>query len=69
MRSDIGFHPHSEKSAFYTLGNEIRTLVNEEKPAGKYELTWNAGNVPGGIYFCQLKSGNFVQTKKMVLMK
>ena len=51
------------------LGNEIETLVNEEKPAGTYELTWNAANLPSGVYFYQLKSGSFVETKKMVLMK
>ena len=39
------------------LGNEIETLVNEEKPAGTYELTWNAANIPSGVYFYTLKLG------------
>jgi hypothetical protein len=59
------------------LGNEIETLVNEEKQTGTYELTWYAGNLPSGVYFYQLRavdpstsSGqSFVETKKMVLMK
>ncbi len=51
------------------LGNEIETLVSEEKPAGTYELTWNAVNLPSGVYFYQLRAGNIVQTKKMVLIK
>ncbi|MGB5530586.1 MAG: M20/M25/M40 family metallo-hydrolase, partial [Ignavibacteriaceae bacterium] len=51
------------------LGNEIATLVNEEKPAGTYELTWNAEGLPSGVYFYQLRAGNFVETKKMVFMK
>ena len=51
------------------LGNEIATLVNEEKSSGEYELTFYAGNLPSGIYFYQLKIGSFVQTKKMILMK
>ena len=54
---------------FDVLGNEIETLVNEEKPAGTYELTWNAVNLPSGVYFYQLKAGSFVETNKMVLMK
>jgi len=51
------------------LGNKIETLVNEEKSVGTYEITWNAENLPSGVYFYQLKAGEFVQTKKMLLMK
>jgi hypothetical protein len=51
------------------LGKEIATLVNEEKPAGEYEVEFNGSNLPSGIYFYQLKAGQFSQTSKMVLMK
>ncbi|MHA2101430.1 MAG: T9SS type A sorting domain-containing protein, partial [Candidatus Kariarchaeaceae archaeon] len=51
------------------LGSEIITLVNEEKPLGSYEVEFNAANLPSGIYFYRLQAGNFVETKKMVLMK
>jgi len=56
------------------LGNEIATLVNEEKPAGEYEVIFNSHsgevrNLPSGIYFYQLKCGNFIETKKMILLK
>jgi len=51
------------------LGNEITTLVNEERPAGTYELTWNATNLPSGVYFYRLQAGFFVETKKMVLLR
>jgi len=59
------------------LGNEIETLVNEEKPAGKYEIEFNAANLPSrqgsaltsGVYFYQLKAGNYIETKKMILLK
>ena len=51
------------------LGNEISTLVNEEKPAGEYEINFNADNLPSGIYFYQLKSGNYSETKSMILLK
>jgi hypothetical protein len=62
---------------FDVLGIEIETLVNEEKSAGTYELNWNAENLPSGIYFCRLQTGDpstssgqsFVQTRKMILLK
>jgi hypothetical protein len=54
---------------FDVLGNEIEILVNEEKQTGTYELTWYAEQLPSGVYFYQLKTGSFIETKKMVLMK
>jgi len=51
------------------LGNEITTLVNEEKPTGSYEVEFNAANLPSGIYFYKLRAGDFVETRKMVLIK
>lgn len=51
------------------LGNDIASLVNEEKFTGNYEVEFNASNLTSGIYFYQLKAGDFVETKKMVLMK
>jgi hypothetical protein len=55
--------------AFDILGNEIETLVNEEKQAGTYEITWYAGGLSSGVYFYRIQAGDFVETKKMVLMK
>ncbi len=51
------------------LGNEVATLVNEEKPAGEYEVEFNGKGLPSGIYFYQLRAGSFVDTKKMLLIK
>ncbi|UCH66833.1 MAG: T9SS type A sorting domain-containing protein [Ignavibacterium sp.] len=51
------------------LGNEIATLVNEEKPAGTYDVEWDATGLPSGVYFYQLKTDRFVETKKMILIK
>ena len=51
------------------LGNEVATLVNEEKPAGIYEVIFNASNFSSGIYFYQLRSGSFIDVKKMILLK
>lgn len=51
------------------LGSELATLVDEEKPAGIYEVNFDAVELPSGIYFYKLQVGFFVETKKMVLMK
>jgi hypothetical protein len=51
------------------LGNRIATLINEEKPAGSYEVEFDASSLSSGIYFYKLQSGSFVETKKMVLLK
>ncbi len=61
------------------LGNEVATLVNEEKPAGSYEVEFsaiggsasggNAYTITSGIYFYKLQSGNFIETRKMILLK
>ncbi len=51
------------------LGKEIATLVNEEKSAGSYEIGFNASHLASGIYYYQLRAGDYVETKKMVLMK
>ena len=44
-------------------------LVDEYKQAGNYEIEWNASDLPSGLYFYQLKIENFVETKKMILLK
>jgi hypothetical protein len=51
------------------LGNEVATIVNEEKSAGRYEVEFMGDELTSGIYFYQLKAGSFVETKKMVLFK
>ncbi len=51
------------------LGSEVTTLVNEEKPIGNYEIEFNTKGLPSGIYFYRLQAGDFIQTKKMVLLR
>jgi hypothetical protein len=58
------------------LGNEVATLVNEEKAVGSYEIEFNASSLPSGVYLYQLKVGPtsgsvhvFVETKKMILLR
>ncbi|MCZ6701811.1 MAG: T9SS type A sorting domain-containing protein, partial [Ignavibacteria bacterium] len=51
------------------LGNEIAVLVNEEKPVGNYEVEFDASSFPSGVYFYKLQAGNYVKTKKMILLR
>jgi hypothetical protein len=54
---------------FDILGNEITTLINGTKSPGTYEVTWNAANVPSGVYFYKVNFDNSTIVKKMILMK
>jgi enediyne biosynthesis protein E4 len=51
------------------IGNEVATLVDEQKTAGSYEITWNAEGLPSGIYFYSLTVGSFHDTRKTILLK
>jgi hypothetical protein len=50
------------------LGRTVATLVDEQRPQGKYETRFDAATLPKGIYFCQLKAGENMQTRKMILL-
>jgi hypothetical protein len=54
---------------YNTLGEEVASLVNGEIAAGRHEVRWDAGNMPSGVYFYQLRASEFQQKQKMVLMK
>ena len=54
---------------FDVLGNEVTTLVNEEKPAGEYEVEFDGSKLTSGVYLYQLEAGDFTHTTKMVLIK
>ncbi|MCX6175742.1 MAG: T9SS type A sorting domain-containing protein [Ignavibacteriales bacterium] len=61
-------------SVYDLLGREIKTLVSKEQPAGYYSVSWNGKNefgnaVPSGVYMYSLKTSNFYESKKMILMK
>lgn len=51
------------------LGNEIKTLVNEEKTIGNYEIEFDGSNLASGIYLYRMQAGNFSDTKKLILIK
>ena len=54
---------------YNTLGQVVKTLVSSEMESGTHRIIWKANNIPSGIYFYRLNAGNFVETKKMILMK
>jgi len=51
------------------LGRDVKTLVKEEKSTGSYSVKFNSANLPSGIYLYRLQAGDFVQTRKMILLK
>lgn len=51
------------------LGKEVKKLVDEQQNAGNYSVIFSASNLPSGIYFYQIQAGNFIQTRKLVLLK
>ena len=60
---------HVTLKVFDVLGREVATLVDEEKPAGVYEVTFDASKLSSGIYLYKIQAGSFVQTRKMLLLK
>ncbi|MFO7524160.1 MAG: T9SS type A sorting domain-containing protein [Ignavibacteriaceae bacterium] len=63
---------HSGKAIikiYNVLGREIRTLVNEEKPAGNHTIEFDAAGLASGVYIYRIQSGDFVSSKKMLLLK
>ena len=52
-----------------SLGRLISTLVDGKKEAGSYSVSWNARNMPSGVYFCRIQAGEFSTTKKLLLLK
>ena len=56
-------------TVFNMLGQKVAELVNQYQTAGNYNVNWDAAGVPSGIYFYQLTSGVYTQTKKMLLVK
>jgi len=56
-------------SVYDPLGREVAMLVNEERPAGTSAVRWNAAGFSSGTYFCTLRSGSFVETRKMLLLR
>jgi len=51
------------------LGNEVKTLIDKKQNSGKYEVTFNGNNIHSGVYFYKLITGDFIETRSMILLK
>jgi len=60
---------HVKLAVYDALGREVRLLVNERKEAGVHDVLFDASGLPSGAYFCRLKVGDIVATKKLLLLK
>jgi hypothetical protein len=65
----VGMYSYTSLQVYDVLGREVATIVSEKLPAGNYSRQWNAANMPSGIYFYRLKAGDFIETRKLVLLK
>jgi photosystem II stability/assembly factor-like uncharacterized protein len=69
IKFDIRKSGRAELKVYDILGNEIETLVNEPLTTGSYEVSFNGSHLASGIYFYVLKTGDFIESKKMLLVK
>ena len=69
IRFNIPERANAKLTVFNVMGEEVATLVNGVMQAGGHTVSWNAASMPTGVYFYQLESGNFSQTKKLLLVK
>jgi len=65
----LPFQSHVSLKVYDIIGNEIATLVNEEKSIGEYEVEFNASGLSSGIYFYRMETKNFAASKKMLFLK
>ncbi len=60
---------HQTLKVYDMLGKEVATLVDEERPAGKYEVTFDASGLASGVYVYELRAGDFIRRNKMMYLK
>jgi hypothetical protein len=60
---------HVTLKVYNLVGTEVATLVNRKFPAGKHKAEWNGQNFPSGVYFYRLEAGDFMQTRKLTLVR
>ena len=65
----ISNYKHINLSIYNLLGEKIATLINEDKSPGTHQVQWDATGLASGVYYYQLKAGEFQEVKKMVLLK
>jgi len=64
-----GNSEYTELKIYDILGKEIATLVSDNLPAGSYKYTWDGSGLASGVYFYRIKSGSFIETRKMILLR
>ena len=69
IQYQVSGNSHVTLKIYNVLGTEVATLVNEEKEAGYHSVDFNESELPSGVYFYGLRAGNFIDTKKMLLLK
>ena len=69
IKYDIPISNYVTLKIYDVLGKEVASLVNEKQNAGSYTVDFFAGNLSSGVYFYRIKSGEFIQTKSMMLLK
>jgi ligand-binding sensor domain-containing protein len=65
----VGTHSYVSLQVYDMLGREVATLINQEKLAGRYQVTFDASKLSSGVYFYRLKAGSYIQTQKMLLLR
>ncbi|NLT51475.1 MAG: T9SS type A sorting domain-containing protein [Ignavibacteria bacterium] len=68
-RQELPMNSFVNLKVYDILGREVATLVNEEKPAGNYEVKFDASNISSGVYLYKLQAGEYNKTMKMILIK
>ena len=69
IKFNLASNEFTTLKVYDVIGKEIATLVNNQMEAGQYEVTFDASNLPSGVYIYSLNAGNFKETRKMILMR
>jgi photosystem II stability/assembly factor-like uncharacterized protein len=69
IRFSLPVHGFTKVTVYNSLGKEAAVIVNEALNAGSYQVNWNAAGFTSGVYYYRIVSGNFSDTKKMLLLK
>jgi hypothetical protein len=69
IKFDIAKSCNAKITIYDAIGRQITELVNQQLQAGGYEVDWDASSYPSGVYFYVLSSGNYTETKKLILLK
>jgi len=65
----VPYESHVKITVFNLLGQTTQTLVDQDQPAGIHQVVWDASDAPTGVYFYRIEAPEFVQTRKMTLVK